>query len=77
MFEVPASLVGGHANCPGCERATAVEGLRDPMWRLVQVAAALVIVLVTALTVNHFGVAAGCVVGACGAAAFWLLSRCL
>lgn len=37
-FEAADSLAGGITNCPGCGKATPVPGLRDPLFRVMQVA---------------------------------------
>ncbi len=38
FFVVGPSRAGGLINCPKCGRATEVPGLRDPLWRLIQLA---------------------------------------
>ena len=75
LFEADSKLVGGYANCPQCGKATAVEGLRDPLWRLWQVGAAVGVVIAAALAGAAFGPApaAGVLVG--GLALAWLISR--
>ena len=40
-FEVPGTLAGGLTNCPACEKATPVPGLRDPYFRLIQIGMAI------------------------------------
>ena len=74
-FEVAKELVGGYANCPQCHKATRVEGLRDPIWRLWQVG-----VLAALLVVSWFvfrgagpGPAIGVFLG--GLVLAWLISR--
>ena len=37
MFDVSADQVGGIVNCPACGKATSVEGLNDPLYRIFQV----------------------------------------
>lgn len=76
-FEVADELAGGMTNCPRCGRATAVPGLRDPFWRVLQVGA-----VVGAAAAS---VAVGSVAGHLAAALtligaltlLWLLSRAL
>jgi hypothetical protein len=36
FFVVGSGLGGALTNCPKCGRATEVPGLRDPLWRLIQ-----------------------------------------
>jgi len=36
-FEIADTLAGGLTNCPRCGKATRAPGLRDPMFRLVQI----------------------------------------
>ena len=36
LFVVGSELGGALTNCPKCGRATEVPGLRDPLWRLIQ-----------------------------------------
>ena len=49
VFDVGETLAGGIANCPRCEKATPVEGLRDPWFRLVQVLCAVGWAILTAV----------------------------
>lgn len=51
------SLAGGLTNCPRCEKATTVPGLRDPFWRVLQLAGVAVWVLTVALLHTNLGLA--------------------
>ncbi|MHC4448733.1 MAG: hypothetical protein ACYS0E_01150 [Planctomycetota bacterium] len=66
-FEVQDSLAGGLANCPACGKATAVPGLRDPWFRLVQAGMVVGWAGATAVGWSEGGplgaVLVGCVVG--------------
>ncbi len=73
-FEVPDSLAGGIANCPGCGRAADVPGLRDPFWRALLVAAVLVWAGGSAMAAVVWGPAAGVLVAIGLAVLFWLIS---
>ena len=75
--EVADDLVGGFANCARCGRAVEVPGLRDPFWRVLQVAALVAVAAGTALAWNAAGPAAGLAVGATLALVAWLVSRAL
>ncbi|MEN8151592.1 MAG: hypothetical protein ABFS86_17385 [Planctomycetota bacterium] len=77
MFEADAKLAGGYTNCPGCGKATPVEGLRDPLWRLFQVGAAVGVVIATAIAGVAVGPAAAVGVFVAGLALAWLISRAL
>ena len=77
IFDAPDQLKGGITNCPGCEKAVEVPGLRDPMWRLLQVCGALVWAGVTALVYVRAGLAPAAVVAVVTAFGLWLLSRAL
>ena len=74
-FEAAVQLAGGFTNCPACGKATAVEGLRDPIWRLWQVGAAVGIVGLGVVVGRVAGPLAGSVVVVVGLAAAWLVSR--
>ena len=62
-FEVADSLVGGLANCPACGKATPVEGLRDPWFRLIQVGTAVGWALLTAIGWSAGGWLGAAIVG--------------
>ena len=70
---VGKDLVGGLTNCPRCGKATQVEGLRDGFWRLLQVGAALVWVLVVALLYTNVGVVAALIAAVVLAAFYGLV----
>jgi len=36
MFEAHRDQTGGIVNCPACGKATAIEGLNDPLYRVLQ-----------------------------------------
>ncbi len=76
-FDAEDALAGGFVNCPRCGRANAVQGLRDPAWRALQVGALALGVLVTAVAWDAGGAAAGLATGVALALLFWLLSRAL
>ena len=75
LFEADEKFVGGYTNCPQCGKATPVEGLRDPLWRMWQVGVVVAVVLAAGITGAAFGpaLAAGVLVG--GLALAWLISR--
>ncbi|MHC4930997.1 MAG: hypothetical protein ACYTGV_02245 [Planctomycetota bacterium] len=75
IFDAPDELKGGITNCPGCEKAVDVPGLSDPMWRLLQVGAALAWAGVTAVVFVQAGLAPAAIVAVVTALALWLLSR--
>jgi hypothetical protein len=74
-FDASDDLAGGLANCPSCGRAAEVPGLRDPLWRLIQVGAAIVVVGAAAYAWSQAGPAAAFAVAAVLGALLWLLSR--
>jgi len=49
FFEAADSLAGGLTNCPACGKATAVPGLRDKFFRVIQVGMAVAWALLTAI----------------------------
>ncbi|MCA8957533.1 MAG: hypothetical protein KDC87_15775 [Planctomycetes bacterium] len=74
-FSVPESLVGGLAQCPECGKATEVPGLRDPLWRVLQVLALLAVVA-AAWFGFQVGGAGGAMLGGAGTAVvLWVFSR--
>lgn len=75
VFEADSALAGGFAKCPQCGKATPVEGLRDPLWRLFQVGAAIAIVLATAIAGAAFGLGAATGVFVAAVVLAWLISR--
>lgn len=68
-------MVGGFANCPDCGRATPIEGLRDPIWRLWQVLALAGVAGVTYLVYSSAGIGAASVTGLSLIGLTWLISR--
>ena len=62
-FEVVDSLAGGLANCPDCGKATPVPGLRDPWFRVTQVAMVVGWALVTAIAWSTGGLTGALIVG--------------
>ena len=75
IFDVPDQLKGGVTNCPGCEKAVEVPGLRDPMWRLLQVAGAIAWAAVTAFVFVQAGLVPAAIVAVATAFGLWLRSR--
>jgi len=75
VFEADKKLTGGYANCPQCRRATPVEGLRDPLWRLWQVGVLVVVLIVSGLVWRGLGPAPAAGVFFGGLALSWLISR--
>jgi hypothetical protein len=75
VFSVSPSLAGGVANCPSCGRATAVPGLDDPLWRVLQVGAVLLWIGATSFAWSAAGAVVGLAVGVGLGALLWLLSR--
>jgi len=76
-FEVVDDLAGGITNCPRCGKAVEVEGLRDPLWRLLQLAAAVGWASATAAAYVNWGVGGAAVTALCLGAVLWLVSRAL
>jgi len=76
-FRVPDDLAGGYANCPRCQQAVAVPGLRDPLWRALQGLALLLWAGGVAWVAAAQGAAAALLVGLAGGLLLWLLSRAL
>ncbi len=74
-FAVAKDLLGGYANCPGCHKATQVEGLRDPIWRLYQAGVFVAVVAASWIVLENVGpwASAGVLLGGAGLA--WLTSR--
>jgi hypothetical protein len=75
IFDTPDQLKGGITNCPRCEKAVEVPGLSDPLWRVLQLCAALAWAGVTALVFVQAGLAPAAIVAFVTALALWLLSR--
>ena len=75
VFEADSKLVGGYTNCPGCGKATPVEGLRDPLWWLFQVGAGVAVVIAAAIAGMTFGPLALVGVLVAGVALAWVISR--
>ena len=75
QFDVASDLAGGFSNCPRCHKATRVEGLKDSLWRVWQLAIFGVLVLIAWPVLNTAGwlAAAGVVFG--GLALAWFISR--
>lgn len=73
--EVADQFAGGIVNCSGCGRAVSVPGLRDPLWRALQVVAAVVWAAATAIAYASAGLLWAMVVAAIVAALVWLVSR--
>ena len=69
------ALAGGITNCPNCGRATQVAGLRDPLWRLLQIGGAVLLLVVGALVLHFQGPLAASLTVVIGAAVLWLVSR--
>jgi len=76
-FEVADDLLGGITNCPRCGKAVEVEGLRDPAWRLLQVAAAAGWASATAAAYFSWGAGGAALTALCVGAILWLVSRAL
>jgi hypothetical protein len=76
-FEVGDALSGGVTNCPRCGHAVDVPGLKDPLWRAAQVAAAVAWAGATAVAFVQGGAAIGLLTAAGVAVLLWLLSRAL
>jgi len=75
LFEVDQALVGGYTNCPQCGKATSVEGLRDPLWRMWQVGVVAAVVVAAGITGAASGPAPAIGVLVGGLALAWLVSR--
>ncbi len=76
-FPVKDEFAGGIVNCPHCGKAVEVPGLRDPFWRVLQVGAAILWAVVTAVVFVAFGVVEGLVAAVALATSLWLISRFL
>ena len=74
-FDVEDDLIGGFTNCPHCQKATAVEGLRDPLWRLGQLGAVVVLALIASPFFFAYGMLTAINVFLGGLAIVWLISR--
>jgi len=74
-FDVADELAGGITNCPQCGRAVAVPGLRDPFWRVLQGAAAVLWAVATAVAAVEGGALAAVVTAVVVAGLLWLVSR--
>ncbi len=72
-FEVADSLAGGIASCPKCGKATAVHGLRDPLFRFVQVAMVGGWAVLTAVGWVYGGLLGALILGLGGALVLGLL----
>jgi len=77
FFEAADSLAGGLTNCPACGKATAVPGLRDKFFRVIQVAMAVAWALLTAIGWSLGGWVGALAVGAGAALVIGLLYVCL
>ena len=77
FFEAPDTMAGGLANCPSCGKATAVPGLRDPLWRLWQIATVIVVAGVAWAAYGIFGPVTAVATAVIVAALAWLASKLL
>ena len=75
MFEVAATLVGGITNCPECGKATQVTGLRDPLWRILQIGGVALVIAIACVLYVTSGLPAAITSVGVGATALWLISR--
>ena len=76
-FEVHGTMAGGLANCPSCGKATPVPGLRDPLWRLWQAAAVILVAAVTWPVYATMGPGPAVVAAVAGLLLAWLASKLL
>ena len=74
-FECDDKFAGGYVNCPSCKKAVEVPGLRDPLWRLVQVGAVIGWLIAVWIGYVAGGGAAAVLAAVVGAGALWALSR--
>ena len=74
-FEAREEFKGGYVNCPGCGRAAAVPGLRDPLWRLWQGLGLVAVTTVGVLAYGAGGPLAAGSVGIAGLGLLWVVSR--
>jgi hypothetical protein len=75
FFQVDEGAAGGYVNCPRCEKAVEVPGLRDPLWRLFQVSAVVVWGGAIYFAGATWGAPAAILVGLALALLLWLVSR--
>lgn len=68
-------MVGGLANCPACGKAAAVEGLRDPLWRIWKTATFVAAIAVAYATSQTAGTGWGLAALVVGMLLAWLISR--
>jgi hypothetical protein len=68
-------MVGGHANCRECGKATPVEGLRDPLWRTWKVVAVAAAGIAAWFAHGIGGAAAAVCTLFAGLGVAWLVSR--
>jgi len=54
-FDAREDQVGGIVNCPRCGHAVEVPGLRDPLWRLIQLSAVVIWAVGAVFAYRHFG----------------------
>ena len=76
-FEVGKELAGGITNCPRCGKSVEVTGLRDPIWRIVQLLGALGAGAFGVMIGLAHGPLAGIGAGAGAAGLLWLVSRAM
>ncbi len=70
-------MAGGLANCPSCGKATPVPGLRDPLWRLWQAGAVILVAAVTWLVYAAMGPGPAVVAAVAVLLLAWLASKLL
>lgn len=75
FFQVEETSAGGYVNCPKCGKAVEVPGLRDPLWRALQVGAVVVWVGAIYLAGAAYGAPAAILAGLVLGGLLWLVSR--
>ena len=75
FFQVDEVAAGGFVNCPRCQKAVLVPGLRDPLWRLLQAGAAVTWGGAVFFAGATWGAPAAILVGLGLAVLLWLVSR--
>lgn len=74
-FECEPKFAGGFVNCPSCGKAVSVPGLRDPLWRLVQVLGVVAWCVAVGVVFASGNIQAAVITAVVGAGVLWGVSR--